>query len=226
MSATINLRRGGEVVGEGPVTRVRTEAHVGWTSGWLASVSLGETTAKGPTMARAFLRPDEEDLSRAGNGSKEYEVGPGWYEAESVYRSGTAERHQFLIREDGSVEFFDDEAALFVALGRAAGRDLGQERSDALAKAMAQGAADAEELADLRLPALTGSEKQVRWAKDIRAKVLVGFKKDPSMTPERWEEIVEAARKVTEARWWIDARNYPLSAINRIVLQCRKGRAA
>lgn len=56
-------------------------------------------------------------------------------------------------------------------------------------------AAENKARGDEALPALTGSAKQIAWAKDIRARVKA---KDPKHY---------ALKKSTRAKWWIDNRN-------------------
>ena len=69
-----------------------------------------------------------------------------------------------------------------------------------------------QETADLSLPALTGSPKQIEWASGIRAEKVQEARKylDPGLP----KEFQEKARKFydwyisqTEAAWWIDHRN-------------------
>lgn len=47
------------------------------------------------------------------------------------------------------------------------------------------------------LPALTGSDKQIAWAADIRERAL------RLLAPERAQQL----RPETSAKWWIDNRN-------------------
>lgn len=70
------------------------------------------------------------------------------------------------------------------------------------------------------LPALTGSEKQIAWAETIRAQAMTeiaarreriaaaltqGAQKDVA---DRLTAILDAAAAQTEAKYWIDNRNY------------------
>lgn len=81
---------------------ITTCAHAGWSKGWLAKLEDLDTKYG---FARSFERAtDRSGLSRAGNGVICYEVGPGVYEAESVYKSGCAYRYYLLVHLDGGVE--------------------------------------------------------------------------------------------------------------------------
>ncbi len=74
-------------------------------------------------------------------------------------------------------------------------------------KAADQAAADDATLADIDLPALVGSEKQVDWAGKIRRERLAAALREDS----------ETARRVAmqaQAKWWIDNRNADLAAIS------------
>jgi len=57
------------------------------------------------------------------------------------------------------------------------------------------------------LPALTGSEKQIAWAKQIRAKYYFTLQ-------QTGDEHIQVALMPTESKWWIDNRNM-LSDNNR-----------
>lgn len=62
------------------------------------------------------------------------------------------------------------------------------------------------------LPALTGSEKQVAWATDIRHQALVRVARDAQAAgldadPRARHAVVAAFGERTEARWWIDHRD-------------------
>ena len=72
------------------------------------------------------------------------------------------------------------------------------------------------------LPELTGSEKQVNWAVTIRSKVLqklADFRGNLSNQPQevldRFDEIAADVKGHTEARWWIDRRDYTAPALIR-----------
>lgn len=94
----LNLSRG---VQDTEVAHLVTEAHGGWSSGYLARVRLAGPRSKFD-LDRVFVTPDEQSLSRAGNGSKTYylcDLDDGVYEAESVYRSYSKHRVYFELRE-------------------------------------------------------------------------------------------------------------------------------
>ena len=50
------------------------------------------------------------------------------------------------------------------------------------------------------LPELTGSEKQIAWAEDIRAKLV-------SKVSKPTEKLLELVSDKTAAKWWIDNRD-------------------
>jgi len=65
--------------------------------------------------------------------------------------------------------------------------------------------------ADLNLPQLTGSPKQITWADDIRAQAIVdtiGRAEGRGATPEQIEQTRQIITIIvdnhTDARWWID----------------------
>lgn len=66
--------------------------------------------------------------------------------------------------------------------------------------------------ADQDVAALTGSEKQVAWANDIRAAAIVDchhqwtrdLAADPDEDPANMATRVAALLAVTDAKWWID----------------------
>jgi hypothetical protein len=83
--------------------------------------------------------------------------------------------------------------------------------------AQAQQAAQAQSL-----PQLTGSDKQIAWASDIRQQMLVAIAdlrvqakkaiEHPERDPQGTAPVVlavldEILKTRTEARWWIDSRN-------------------
>jgi len=67
-------------------------------------------------------------------------------------------------------------------------------------------AAAREQLAGVRLPALSGSPRQVAWADDIRLEKLAAL---------RWAApaAVGPAAAVADARWWIDHRSASTTAL-------------
>lgn len=82
-------------------------------------------------------------------------------------------------------------------------------------KAAARQKADAEAqklTSEAGFPALTGSEKQVKWANTIRAELwkLLGDADEPDPADQETLEALEKIRKrffaETSAKWWIDHR--------------------
>lgn len=79
--------------------------------------------------------------------------------------------------------------------------------------------------AEHNLPPLTGSEKQVKWARDIRAQKVAKLAASMAERAEKWspENVAEltartevmfaALAATTEARYWIDARNLTADVI-------------
>ncbi len=107
----INLSRRVEIDGEPEPGRARIvcEAHGGWSKGWCALLLPGERTPDERWPGRYLYDLDrrwldsEDDLSRAGNGRRTYdELGPGIYEADSVWRSYASRRHLIRVRPDGT----------------------------------------------------------------------------------------------------------------------------
>lgn len=70
----------------------------------------------------------------------------------------------------------------------------------------------AEITADLPVATLTGSEKQVSWANDIRAAAIVechtmwtrDLAADPDEDPANMATRIAALLNVPDAKWWID----------------------
>lgn len=75
--------------------------------------------------------------------------------------------------------------------------------------------------ADAALPELTGSEKQVSWANDIRGKaapviaamqekIKANAEKSPKQTAAM-QLVLDELRAQTSAKWWIDNRNVTIN---------------
>lgn len=76
------------------------------------------------------------------------------------------------------------------------------------ASSAATAAKQAAAIAHLTPASLTGSPRQIAWAKTIRATCLTSLLADPANgTPE----ACMACAAVSEAKWWIDHRNMPLA---------------
>ena len=56
------------------------------------------------------------------------------------------------------------------------------------------------------LPPLTGSEKQVAWAEDIRAEAVANAVKKLKDDVDKAAIIADLCSGKTEAKWWIDTR--------------------
>ena len=81
----------------------------------------------------------------------------------------------------------------------------------------------AKATADANLPELTGSEKQIAWATDIRAKaapVIAAMqarikehaKKSPNQTAAM-QIVLDELRAQTSAKWWIDNRDVAINDV-------------
>lgn len=82
-------------------------------------------------------------------------------------------------------------------------------------KATAQATANASPFAAIGKADLTGSEKQVAWARDIRNKVIAEL---PSIIPDAiCAETNQVLASKTEAKWWIDNRNLTIKDLIRLV---------
>lgn len=89
----------------------------------------------------------------------------------------------------------------------------------AKAKAEARAAESAkasEAAAIVETPALNGSDKQVAWAADIRAKAIAEVLSmvKPEGRPAVAASLAAVLATLTEARWWIDHRVATVYAIN------------
>jgi hypothetical protein len=87
------------------------------------------------------------------------------------------------------------------------------DREAAIEDSKKAGAAAVEATADLQLPTLTGSEKQVAWAEQIRAKHLI--------SDNAWAIKIQMDRNpdlAKSAKWWIDTRNRSAEDWNRFAL--------
>ena len=91
------------------------------------------------------------------------------------------------------------------------------------AEKQAEEAAKAEKMiaeitSRFELPELTGSEKQIKWASDIRIKMvgeLLGHAKG-----SKADEIIGSFLvRTTEAAWWIDHRDYNYVALAKAMAQ-------
>jgi hypothetical protein len=196
---------------------IRTEAHAGWSKGWLARMELIPPVLEGTyakDVSLTFFSADEENLSRAGNGSKTY-AGPfdGVFVAESVWRSMTAHRHYMRFIDGVLVADSSDEDDARAWLGATETKDeltarLRAEREKHIA---AQTQATA---AVTPLPELTGSEKQVKWANDLRVQAIEKLR---GIHPA----LVVLAGCPAEAKWWIDNRG-PNTLLSLIGLVWRR----
>lgn len=220
---------------DGPGVHVTTEAHSGWSHGWLAAMTPHHDE-RGPTHGRDFFRPDSTDLSRAGNGAKHYhDVPEGVYEADSVRRSFSPHRAFFHVK-GGQVEHLSEDEAVARVHGMSVPQ-LHEARAGAKRaldeKLAAQAKAAAESAKSSGLPELKGSDKQVQWANQIRAAKLddarhraaVDFESidnDPEWDAEekagrkkRAQDAVDRLHAQSSAGWWIDRRSSSVPSMLR-----------
>lgn len=186
---------------------VVTEAHSGWSTGWVAELTLDPNS---PALVRAFIEPTKRELSRAGNGTKVYaNIKPGFYQADSVWRSYASHRQVFEVTDAlDIVTLGESTQPVLDALMQRAGRSLaGEQQRIADTKELA--ARDARELASrvaddigITLPLLTGSPKQIAWACQIRTRWIVKARAD-GIDNERIKVRLLAS---TSASYWIDQR--------------------
>ena len=163
--STLDLRRKVEMKDEPPGTGiVETEAHVSWSRGGVALLSLADPDAL--SYDRDFLSADEKQLSRAGNGSLSYrDLPPGIFEGRSVWRSYREHVVYFSVTDSGRIDVLGDEDEVRIRLGGLPleeARRLQDARRDAEAEEAAQRARDAG------FRDLEGTNKQIRWASEIR----------------------------------------------------------
>ena len=91
------------------------------------------------------------------------------------------------------------------------------------AEKQAEEAAKAEKMtaeitSRFELPELIGSEKQVRWASDIRIK-MVGDLLGHTSGNKADEIIGSFLARTTQATWWIDHRDYNYVALAKAMMQ-------
>lgn len=86
------------------------------------------------------------------------------------------------------------------------------ERAEAAAAAAKQNA---------NMPKLEGSEKQIAWAEQIRAKVLTPAIMTATPKADAPAEVVEALESIkneTSASWWIDHKDFGLNTLLRMTV--------
>lgn len=83
-----------------------------------------------------------------------------------------------------------------------------------------------ELIASLSLPELIGSEKQIKWAEDIRSKAITGMSacltevdNYRELDPELAAARIKAASEITSAKVWIESRSSDAyTTISRVVV--------
>lgn len=68
---------------------------------------------------------------------------------------------------------------------------------------------------------LKGTEKQVKWANDIRPKVITNFEKyiedkKESSSIEKIKAAFEKMKTIDDAKWWIEHREYESYYIQKL----------
>lgn len=82
------------------------------------------------------------------------------------------------------------------------------------ARIRAEKLAKAEEtIGDVELVELTGSEKQIKWANDIRAQKLADILNTYGTSKEFLDVLYPLVNKITESKFWIDNRSSLLSQL-------------
>ncbi|MGJ0202772.1 hypothetical protein NHL51_01255 [Leucobacter sp. gxy201] len=107
----------------------------------------------------------------------------------------------------GKAEWWSSKPC-FECFKRTSDRKVSKERQ-AERDALKQEAAEDQQRSNL--PILQGSEKQVSWGMEERFKLLrdayTDLVQEGDMSEEEFEEqVLEAARKIGPAKWWIDNR--------------------
>lgn len=75
---------------------------------------------------------------------------------------------------------------------------------------------------DAGMPVLTGSEKQVGWASDIRAKAITDLRE--RVGGEQAERIIAALIPHATAKWWIDNRYDLVGAVRGLITEATDAR--
>lgn len=161
-----------------------------WVAGYLASVNVEGDWERPHIAPDSFLRQSKAELnSKRTKGLLYYrtdELQDGVYKAQSVWRSrGEPTKTYIKIENKRIVAFSQDPLD--------AREWLPQESIDKL-----KAASKAKSEINAALPELSGSEKQIAWANDIRAK---------AMAKAKTQEEKDAIAKQTESRYWIDNRS-------------------
>lgn len=97
---------------------IRTEAHSGWSKGWMARITLAASRAHFD-LDRSFVNGDKSGVNRSGNGTIEYNtkfLADGIYETDSVLKSYTSHRSYFRIAAGAVVELFANKNEAKAAL--------------------------------------------------------------------------------------------------------------
>jgi len=71
------------------------------------------------------------------------------------------------------------------------------------------------------LPELTGSEKQIAWAKTIRINILVQYEdfldmKKESTSYDKMLAVQAILESTTDSKWWIEHREYETYYIDKL----------
>jgi len=71
----------------------------------------------------------------------------------------------------------------------------------------------------IELAALTGTEKQVAWAEDIRARFVLELRAKYPVNNDGMAKLLAALNRRTAASWWIDRRNWTLTQVCNEVIK-------
>lgn len=206
-------RRVENVETEGEQAIVHTEVHAGWSNGSVAQIL---PTSQAPVVQKSWLRADIQDLSRAGNGSKTYKLGDGAYIANSVWRS-MQEHSVYFIVESGKITVVDDQDDLVAHVFGLSKDELKALKASIKAE---EDKAKGDKLSQFNVPTLTGSEKQIAWALQIRERFLlqIAQRRADGKFSALQDMAADAICKKAESRFWIDSRDLRLDALLELVM--------
>ncbi|MFB6375426.1 MAG: hypothetical protein ABEN55_20435 [Bradymonadaceae bacterium] len=214
----VNLARTKTISKTGPngfPVFVETEARDGVTSGWVARITGYDPEH---TFDRQFLDENRERETEGGGNVLVYAIeSPGHFEADSLAEFGDNRRVFFEVRDgdDGPVVEFSTRSDF---------RDIFEiERHERERKQKAKQKRQKRlgRIEDVyRMPQLDGSDKQVRWARDIRADAVEtledwidGVETVFRNKPKRRERAgmdfaygIERIRRIQKAKTWIANR--------------------
>lgn len=204
---TLNLERTKEQSGEASSDGifVITETHITKAS-FAQRLSL---TATQTLFRGEFSITQEREVYRSGNGRKTFKLTAGVWLVRSLWRS--AQFQDWLVVVDAVGNCACTEYAASKAL-EALGVDIEKAKQIKTESAEKKAVIADAIIESLGLPDLAGTEKQVKWALDIRAKFAADLQTHFAKHPSAWELVKAALRAKTEARFFIDQRSSTVRA--------------